>query len=245
MTPTRVLVAGARGRMGRVVCAAVRTAPDLELVGEVDLGDDLGSAIRAAQARVVVDFTTPAAVAANVEAIVDAKAQGVIGTTGIPPARMDEFAAWAAQAGCGLLIAPNFALGMVLLQRFARAAARHLSRVEIVESHHEAKLDAPSGTALATAHALGAAGARPGPHSGHPARGVDVAGVQVHSLRLPGLHASMEVRLGAEHETLRLAHDALSRECYVPGVLLAIRAMADGRAGLVRGLEPLLFGDGA
>jgi 4-hydroxy-tetrahydrodipicolinate reductase len=242
MTRRRVVFAGARGRMGRALLPGLRQTPDLAVVGEVEIGDDLVTVAREAGAEVVVDFTTPQAAVGNARAILAAGAQGVIGTTGFRPddlARLDEEAR---AAGRGLLVAPNFALGMVLLQRFADEAARHFPRVEIVEAHHEGKADAPSGTALATARRMAAAGAHPAPADEAPSRGLDVAGIRVHSLRLPGVLARQEVHLGGTGETLLLRHDALGRDCYLPGVVAAIRAMP-GRVGLVHGLDALLFED--
>lgn len=242
MSRVRVLVSGAAGRMGRVIVPGIRSALDLELVAEVDLGDDLAGVIARSRAQVVVDFTTPTAAMPNARAILASGAQGVIGTTGFSPEDMQALEAEARTRSTGLLVAPNFSLGMVLLQHFARSAIAHFPRAEIIESHHEGKLDAPSGTAMATARSLAAAGATASAAPDHLARGVDVGGVRVHSLRLPGVHARMEVLFGGAHETLRLSHDALSRECYLPGVLAGIRAMADGRTGLWRGLESVLFG---
>jgi 4-hydroxy-tetrahydrodipicolinate reductase len=226
--------------MGQALLPGLSAAADVEVVGEVEVGDDLAAVARAARADVVVDFTTPGAAVPNARAILAAGAQGVVGTTGFSPADLDLLEAEARAAGRGLLVAPNFALGMVLLQRFAEEAARHFPRAEILEAHHEAKVDAPSGTALDTARRMAAAGARGGPGGAATARGLDVGGVRVHSLRLPDVMAWQEVRFGAPGQTLVLSHDARSRDCYLPGVLAAIRAMP-GRVGLVRGLAPILF----
>ncbi len=139
-------------------------------------------------------------------------------------------------------MAPNFSVGILLMQRFAEEAMRWFPRVEITETHHEGKLDSPSGTALHTARLLAAAGATPGPSSDGEGRGLSVEGVQVHSRRLPGIHARQEVHLAGSSESLTLAHDALSRDCYLAGVVAAIRAMT-GRVGLLRGLETILFAE--
>lgn len=242
MSEIRIVFSGAKGRMGRALLPGLRACEGLRVVGEVDLGDDLAATVRAQAAGVVVDFTTPAAAMPNARLILSSGAQGVIGTTGFSVDDLDVLEAEAKAAGRGLLIAPNFSVGMVLLQRFAEEAARHLPRVEITETHHEGKLDAPSGTALRTAERLAEAGAVAGPESAEVSRGLDVAGVRVHSRRLPGIHARQEVHLAGAHESLTLLHDASSRDCYLPGVIAAVRAMP-GRVGLERGLDGILFGE--
>lgn len=242
MSRLRVLFSGARGRMGTALLPGLRAAPDLEVVGTTGRGDDLAAAARALRAQVVVDFTAPEAALVHARAILAAGCQGVIGTTGFTAADLDALEGEARAAGRGLLVAPNFALGMVLLQRFAEQLVRHFPRVEVVEAHGEAKADAPSGTALRTAERLARAGARPRERDGREAAlGLDVGGVHVHSLRLPGVVARQEVHFGSPGEALVLRHDALSRECYLPGVLAAVRAMP-GRVGLLRGLDPILLG---
>jgi 4-hydroxy-tetrahydrodipicolinate reductase len=235
----RVVFSGSKGRMGTALLPGLRAAEGIEVVGEVDLGDDLVATARDAKAQVVVDFTTPQAAVPNARAILAAGAQGVIGTTGFSVADLDALEAEAEAAGRGLLVAPNFSLGMILLQRFAEEATRHFPRVEITETHHEGKLDAPSGTARRTAERLAAAGAASGPAGDDVSRGLDVEGVRVHSRRLPGIHANQEVHFGAEHESLTLVHAAHSRDCYLAGVIAAVRAMP-GRTGLVRGLDAII-----
>lgn len=242
MSDLKVLFSGARGRMGRALLPGIRAADGVTVVAETDVDDDLAASIRDTQADVVVDFTVPAAAVANARAILAADAHGVIGTTGFSAADLDALDEEAGAAGRGLLIAPNFSLGMILLQRFAEEAVRHFPRAEIIEAHHEGKLDAPSGTAQRTAERLAAAGARAGPQGDDAARGADVDGVRVHSLRMPGIHAQQEVRLAGATETLTLQHAALSRECYLAGVLAAVRAIPH-RTGLIRGLDPILFAD--
>lgn len=240
MTALRVVFAGADGRMGRALLPGLERADGIEIVGRVEKGEDLAERARAGRADVVVDFTVPEAAVGNAEAILAAGCQGVIGTTGFTPADLDRLDAAARDAGRGLLVAPNFALGMVLLQRFAEEAVRHFPQVEIVETHHEGKLDVPSGTALATARRLAARGGRSPAPSDDAARGLDADGVRVHSLRLPGVAARQEVHFGAPGETLVIRHDAPDRACYLPGVLAGIRGVV-GRVGLVRGLAALLF----
>lgn len=238
--PIRIVFSGALGRMGQALVPTLDAADGLTVVAQVDAGDDLVAAIRDTDAQVVVDFTAPAAAMANARAIMAAGAQGVIGTTGYSKSDLDLLDAEAREAGRGLLIAPNFSLGMVLLQRFAESAVAHIPRVEIIETHHEGKLDAPSGTAVRTAERLAAAGAAAGPASDDAARGMDVDGVRVHSMRLAGVEARQEVHFAAPGEALVLRHDAFSRQCYAPGIIMAIRAMP-GRVGLIRGLDPILF----
>ncbi|MDA1194899.1 MAG: 4-hydroxy-tetrahydrodipicolinate reductase, partial [Planctomycetota bacterium] len=170
MSAIRIVFSGAQGRMGRALLPGLRANPALEVVGETDLGDDLEATVRAAEAQVVVDFTTPESAVANARAILAAGVQGVIGTTGFSAADLDALETEARSSGRGLLIAPNFSLGMILLQRFAAEAARWFPRAEIVETHHEGKLDAPSGTALRTAERMAAAGAEAGPGASQAAR---------------------------------------------------------------------------
>lgn len=242
MTRLKVLFAGARGRMGQALLPGLRAAPDLEVVATVERGDDLVARVRESGAQVVVDFTTASVAVENARRILASGAQGVVGTTGFTADDLDRLEQEALAARRGLCIAPNFALGMVLLQRCAEQLVRHFPRVEVIEAHHDAKADAPSGTALRTAERLARAGAAAGPGPrGEAARGHDVQGVHVHSVRLPGLVARQDVVFGSSGEALLLRHEAHSRECYLPGVLLAVRAMP-GRVGLVRGLDPLLPG---
>jgi 4-hydroxy-tetrahydrodipicolinate reductase len=197
----KIVLNGRRGRVGSVL------GPGLEAAGH-ELVDSL------ADAEAMVDFTRPDAVSGNVRAAVDAGVPSVVGTTGWEPT---EFAA----APVAVFYAPNFAIGAVLMMRFAEAASRHLKRAEIVELHHEAKLDAPSGTAKLTAERMG-------------------GGIPIHSVRLPGLNAHQEVIFGGVGETLRIRHDALSREAYTPGVLLALDRLASLPPGLTVGLDALL-----
>ena len=240
----RVVFSGAAGRMGRALCPGLRAAEGIELVAEVDVEDDLGAVARAQTADVVVDFTTPEAAVPNARAILAARAHGVIGTTGFSSDDLETLDAEARAAGRGILVAPNFSLGMILLQRFADEAVAFFPRVEIVETHHEGKLDAPSGTARSTAERLVARGAASGPGPDDPSRGLDVSGVRVHSLRLESVQARQEVHFGGTGEGLVLRHDAYDRSCYLPGVVRAVHAIGD-HVGLVSGLEPILFGSDA
>ncbi len=232
-------VIGARGRMGSEVCRAVESADDLALVAAVDADDDRAPLTGA---QVVVDFTTPSAVMDNVRWSLDHGLHVVVGTTGFDDARLDQVREWlGAHPDRGVLIAPNFGIGAVLMMRFAATAAPYFDSVEIVELHHPDKVDAPSGTARRTAELVAAA--REGRRSPDAttesldgARGSDVEGVRVHAVRLAGLVAHQEVLLGGHGETLTLRHDSLSRESFMPGVLLGVRWVCD-HPGLTVGLE--------
>ncbi|HYM45845.1 MAG TPA: dihydrodipicolinate reductase C-terminal domain-containing protein [Solirubrobacteraceae bacterium] len=223
----RVAVAGAAGRMGATVCAAVEEAPDMELVGRADplLGVSLQELLPAAE--VVVDFTQPDTALANALACVQAGVHVVIGTTGFDVEPLREARTPEGLPRANVLIAPNFAIGAVLMMGFAAEAARHMARAEIVELHHDAKLDAPSGTAKRTAELMAqAAGGEEPP---------------IHSVRLPGLVAHQEVILGDVGQTLSIRHDTIGREAFMPGVLLAVRRVGTLEESPVVGLENLLF----
>jgi 4-hydroxy-tetrahydrodipicolinate reductase len=239
----RVGVLGAQGRMGSEACGAVEGAEDLELVAEVDVGDDR-EALRAAD--VVVDFTHPSAVADNLRWCVDAGLHCVVGTSGVGEDLLDEVRG-RLRPGQAVLVVPNFGIGAVLMMRFAAQAARFFDSVEVVELHHPRKADAPSGTATRTAQMIAAAraeaGLGPGPdattHDPDGARGARVDGIPVHAVRMAGLVAHQEVLLGSEGETFTLRHDSLHRSSFMPGVLLACRGVAE-HPGLTVGLDALL-----
>ncbi|TAK69392.1 MAG: 4-hydroxy-tetrahydrodipicolinate reductase [Actinomycetota bacterium] len=242
-------VLGARGRMGSQVCQAVEAAEDLELVARIDEGDEL-AALVSGGAQVVVDFTRPDVVMANVEFAVSHGIHPVVGTTGMDAGRLAQVEQWLQAApGVGAVVAPNFGLAAVLMMRFAALAAPYFDSVEIVELHHPGKVDAPSGTARRTAALIAQArrdaGVGPAPDatvaadSIPGARGAVVDGVPVHAVRLQGLVAHQEVLLGGMGETLTLRHDSSDRAGFMPGVLLAVRAVAD-RPGLTVGLDDLL-----
>ena len=239
---TAVGVLGARGRMGQAVCAAVSGADDLELVATVGSGDPLTAL---SEATVVVDFTTPDAVMDNLKWCVESGKHAVVGTTGFDAERLASVRTWLADAPeVGVLVAPNFGIGAVLSMRFAAAAAPFFESVEIVELHHPGKIDAPSGTARRTAEMIAASrGGRGSPDatttSLEGARGAQVDGVHVHAVRLAGLVAHQEVLLGGHGETLTIRHDSLSRDSFMPGVLMAIRWIPD-HPGLTLGIEDLL-----
>jgi 4-hydroxy-tetrahydrodipicolinate reductase len=244
----RVAVLGSAGRMGQEACSAVSGADDMELVAQVDQHDPIATVVEAG-AQVVVDFTHPGAVMANLEFVIDAGVNAVVGTTGFDEARLGTVRDWLAKRpGVGVLIAPNFGIAAVLMMRFAAQAARFFESVEIVELHHPDKADAPSGTAGRTAELIGAARAAAGlgpmpdaTRTGLPgARGAQAAGIPIHSLRLRGLVAHQEVIFGDLGETLTIRHDSLHRSSFMPGVLLGVRRLAAGCPGLTVGLENFL-----
>jgi len=232
--------------MGATVCAAVEAAPDMELVGRFDVGDDLGDL---AGAQVVVEFSVPSASPGNVAHCVARGVHVVVGTTGWDEARLDALRGQlaASPAGTGVLIAPNFALGAILMMSFARQAAPFYESVEVIELHHPNKVDAPSGTAAHTARLVAAARAQAGlgevPDATVTdpggARGAVVDGIHVHGVRLRGLVAHQEVLFGQEGESLTIRHDSFDRVSFMPGVLAGIRAVGS-HPGLTVGLEHYL-----
>ncbi|MEV0359903.1 4-hydroxy-tetrahydrodipicolinate reductase [Nocardia sp. NPDC050697] len=243
----RVGVLGAQGKVGQAICAAVDAADDLELVATVDKDDAL-TALTEANTEVVVDFTHPDVVMGNLKFLVQHGIHAVVGTTGFDDARLAEVRGWLAESpATGVLIAPNFAIGAVLSMRFAEQAARFFDSVEVVELHHPNKADAPSGTAYRTARLIAEARAKAGAGRSPDAtstelagaRGADVDGVRVHSVRLAGLVAHQEVLFGTQGETLTIRHDSIDRDSFAPGVLLGVRSIA-ARPGLTVGLDPLL-----
>ena len=229
--------------MGQAVVQAVTADQELLLCGEADLGDDLKDTIRRSQAEVVVDFTTAAAGGNNTELILEAGARPVIGTSGFTEEQVKRLQTLAKNKGLGGVIAPNFAIGVVLLMKFAQEAARYLPHVEIVELHHDRKADAPSGTAVRTAEMIADVRAAVVANEEHElfsgARGATVRGVHVHSIRLPGLVAHQEVVFGGLGQTLSIRHDSLSRESFMPGVCMACKKVI-GCSELYYGLEHLM-----
>ncbi len=255
----RVLVSGAAGRMGREVVRTVAAEPGMAVVAAVDpahadepagegtdltITGDLASAIAGARPDVVVDFTHPYVVATNISTTLAAGVHCVVGTTGLSEATLDGLASRVPPGVC-LFVAPNFAIGAVLMMRFAADAARFMPHAEIIELHHDRKADAPSGTALRTAALIARSRSEapsiPGTETetSPGARGAVVDGVPVHSVRLPGLVAHQEVLFGGQGQTLTIRHDSIDRTSFMPGVLLAIR-QAVRRSGLIIGLEHLL-----
>jgi len=253
----RVVVLGALGRMGSLLCATIERQDDLELVARVDPADPggganaagaplfatLGEALASVRADVAVDFTVPGSVFDSVAGALTAGLATIVGTTGLSDEQVERLAGLAAEHEAALLIVPNFALGAVLLMRFAAQAARYFPVAEIIELHEQDKVDAPSGTSLRTAALMTQGGAAHvhGTGETRPSRGLSSGGVRIHSVRLPGLVAHQEVLFGGEGETLTLRHDSLSRESFMAGALLAIRR-APGLTGTTVGLEGILAG---
>lgn len=245
----RVGVIGAKGRMGSLVCQAVDAAPDMDLVGAVD-GREWLFSLADAGSQVLVDFTHPDAVMEHIRFAVDQEIHCVVGTSGVTEERLETIRGWVEhKPGVGVMVVPNFAIGAVLATKFAREAARFFASAEIIELHHAGKADAPSGTAVSAAGAI--AGGRAAAELGDVpdatttavdgARGAVLDGIHVHSVRLPGLVAHLEMLLGNEGETLTIRHDSTSRSSFMPGVLAAIRSVGS-RPGLTVGLEQLLGG---
>jgi 4-hydroxy-tetrahydrodipicolinate reductase len=241
----RVAVLGAKGKVGATMVAAVNAAADLTLSAEVDAGDPM-SMLTDSNTEAVIDFTHPDVVMDNLKFLIDNDIHAVVGTTGFTQQRLEQVRSWLeSKPGAAVLIAPNFAIGAVLSMHFAAQAARFYDSVEVIELHHPHKADAPSGTAVRTAELI--AGARktlpPNPDATSGAlpgaRGADVDGIPVHSVRLAGLVAHQEVLFGTAGETLTIRHDSIDRTSFVPGVLLAVRRISE-RPGLTVGIEPLL-----
>jgi 4-hydroxy-tetrahydrodipicolinate reductase len=241
----RVGVLGAKGKVGATIVDAVDAADDLTFSAGVDAGDPL-TLFTDSRTEVVVDFTHPSVVMDNLEFLIGAGIHAVVGTTGFTDERLAQVRSWLAdKPEVAVLIAPNFAIGAVLSMEFARQAARFFESAEIIELHHPFKADAPSGTATRTARLIAEArkGLPPSPDATSTgidgARGANVDGVRVHSVRLAGLVAHQEVLFGTMGETLTIRHDSLDRTSFVPGVLLGVRNVADHR-GLTIGIEPLM-----
>jgi 4-hydroxy-tetrahydrodipicolinate reductase len=233
--------------MGNEVCRAVDNANDLELVAMVDQGDRLND-IADAGTDIVVDFTTPEIVMEHVQWCIEQSIHVVVGTTGFTESRYDRIRQWLSHhPSLGVIVAPNFGIGAVLMMAFAERAARHFDSAEIVELHHPNKVDAPSGTARRTAELIAAAredaGRPPMPDATREeytvARGADLKGVHIHSVRASGLVAHQEVLFGTAGETLTIRHDSYDRSSFMPGVLLAVRSVRD-RPGLTIGIDALL-----
>lgn len=261
--PIKIAITGASGRMAREVLSTLCRDPVMEPVGAysrkaveeylslpdgsglIPLSADLNSLLARTRPQVLVDFTHAEATLPTVRTAVDHKVNLVIGTTGISQGDLEEIGSLCNAHGVGAIVAPNFALGAVLLMHLAGIAAPFFDYAEIIEMHHEAKADAPSGTALATAHEMGKARGKPYVHSPTlrqtlpGTRGGERDGIAIHSVRLPGLVAHQEVIFGGQGQTLTLRHDSISRESFMPGVVMAIKAVTNLK-GLVVGLEKLL-----
>ncbi len=241
----RIVITGSTGKMGIEAVKAVEQAADMVLVGTARRGSILADIIQASTPDIAVDLTHPSVVYENTLAYINAGVHAVIGTTGLTADQLAELDRLARQNDVGILVAPNFAIGAILMMQFAVQAAHYLPRVEIIEYHHDQKADSPSGTALKTAELITTAYTTinadklpeieiiPG------ARGGDCNGIPIHSVRLPGFVASQEVIFGGVSETLRIRHDTLARDCFMPGVLLAIRKV-DQLRGVAYGLEKVM-----
>ena len=262
MKPIRVVVRGASGRVGQEAVKAVCQEPEMQIVGAVELkvsedyltlpdgsgtvpfSTNIDYILTSCQPDVLVDFTIAKAVMPAVGLAAKHGVSLVIGTTGLTPDELGEIDQLAIAHKIGVVVAPNFALGAVLMIHLAKIAAKYLDYAEIIELHHHLKVDAPSGTALSTAKAMAAARGKPflqpsGQGEKPESRGQQVEGVTIHSVRLPGLMAHQEILLGGSGQTLSMRHDTISRECYMPGVLLAIKEVVK-RKGLIYGLDTLL-----
>jgi 4-hydroxy-tetrahydrodipicolinate reductase len=244
MSKIKVGVLGAKGRMGATVCEAITASSDCELVAALDINDDLMDLVSNG-AEVVVDFTTPGSVAANLKFLAENNIHAVVGTTGFDADELATVEKQFAASKANVVIAPNFGLAAVLMMQFAAQAAPHFDSVEIIELHHPRKADAPSGTARRTAEMIAEArsgmAAMPDASSDvlPGARGAIVSGVPVHSIRAQGLVAHQEVLFGGPGESLTIRHDSYDRESFMPGVLIAVRKVAQ-TPGLTYGLENLL-----
>lgn len=243
----RVGVLGAKGRMGQEVMRAINDALDLELVAALDIGDSLDQLV-SNKVEVIIDFTTPDSVMENLEYVIGRGIHAVVGTTGFDETRLAKVRSWAtSHPNVGVLIAPNFGLGAVLMMEFSKKAAKYFESAEIVELHHPNKVDAPSGTSARTAElisqARAEAGLGPMPDATNTglagARGALIGDVHIHSVRLRGLLAHQEVIFGGPGETFSIRHDSLDRIGFMPGVLLGVRGVAM-RPGITYGLEGLL-----
>ena len=263
MAAIRVVVQGAQGRMGQVILSGLCREPDMEVVGaaevavttqylplhngtgQIPFSSDLQYLLSQSHPDVLVDFSVASATMAAVPVAAKQGVNLVIGTTGLSSHDIAEIERIAKESNVGVVVAPNFALGAVLLMHLAQIAAKHFDYAEIIELHHNQKVDAPSGTALATARLMAEARGSPFLHATAQketlsgTRGGESEGVTIHSVRLPGLQAHQEVLFGAPGQTLSLRHDALSRECYLPGIIMAIKEVVKHK-GLIYGLDRLL-----
>jgi len=240
----KVLVNGANGRMGSEAVKAINNDPALTIVGEIDYQDDLASAIQSLKPQVVVDFTAASAGFGNTQIILNNGACPVIGTSGFVEAQVAQLQALSSEKGLGGLIAPNFSVGAVLMMKFSAEAAKYLPDVEIIEAHSPQKEESPSGTGLRTAEMIAAARtSAPQATSDKEliegARGAELEGVKLHSIRLPGVVAQQTVFFGGLSETLKIEHNSQHRESFMPGVVLACKKVVE-RDALVYGLEHLM-----
>jgi 4-hydroxy-tetrahydrodipicolinate reductase len=262
----KVIITGVGGKMGRAILNGIINEPDIEIVGAVDIkfvgkdigfltgeemkhvyvSDNLEQVIKDSGAQIMIDFTNPQAVMKNVRTAIASRVACIIGTTGLTPHEIEELKLLTEKFRTPAFLAPNFALGAVLMMRFAKEASKYFPHVEVIEKHHDQKMDAPSGTAIKTLEMIAeerSVMTQGAPHEFEKlsgSRGGNFQGMRVHSLRLPGLVAHQEVIFGGEGQTLTIKHDSLSRDSFVPGVLLAVRNVMKMK-GVVYGLEKLLW----
>lgn len=242
----KVIINGYNGKMGRTIAEALQNHDDIKLVGKTGRNDDISQKILSTNADVVVDFTHPSVAYINAMSILQSGAYGIIGTTGLSEEQRDEIDIEAKSKNLSILVAPNFCIGAVLMMKFAAEAAKYMPNIEIVEYHHDRKADAPSGTAIYTAEYINSiAGLTKAPSiescdvKETSSLGTKIGNIRIHSVRLPGYVASQEVILGESGHTLKIRHDSIDRESFVPGVLLAIRKI-NQFTGLVYGLDKIL-----
>lgn len=242
----KIIVNGCQGKMGQASIAAVKADAELQLVGQADAGDDLGKLIQETKAEVVIDFTHPSTRMQNVRAIIENGANAVVGTTGFTGEDLQALDAESQKLKKAVLIAPNFAIGAVLMMQFAAQAAKYMPDVEIVEYHHDHKADAPSGTAIKTAQLINETVGQTNPPAVKseeeleaPSQGAQIGNIRIHAVRLPGFVATQEVMLGALGQRLILRHETINRESFMPGVMLACKKIT-AHTGLIYGLEKLL-----
>lgn len=241
----KVVVCGAKGKMGQAIVDFVKNHSLLTLVGAADVGDSLEQCLKEKRAEVVIDFTEPESRMINVQKILYGGASAVVGTTGFTPKDLQQIAQWVQETDKGCFIAPNFIVGNVLMQQFAQKAAFYFENAEIIEYHHEQKRDYPSGTAVKTAELMSTQRKRFNTNTNDcvanvaGARGGDMNGIKIHAVRMPGFIASQEVILGDVGQYLTIRHDSIDRKAYMPGILLAAQYIVD-KAELVYGLEHLL-----
>ena len=241
----RITVNGSKGKMGQAVLDYIASKDELTLADTVDLGDSLADSLQNTPADVVIDFTRPEIRMETVRAILFGGAAAVVGTTGFTPENLQEIEAWVKETGNGCFIAPNFIIGNVLMQQFAKKAAEYYDYAEIIEYHHENKVDFPSGTAVKTAELMCETNTIFNPKTNDQvanvegARGGDFEGIKLHAVRMPGFVASQEVILGAPGQYLTIRHDSIERSSYMPGVFMASNYIKD-HAELVYGLEHIL-----
>jgi 4-hydroxy-tetrahydrodipicolinate reductase len=242
----RVIVNGCNGKMGKTIITGLQDNNEIQLVGKTGRNDNLEQEIKFKKARVVVDFTHPSSVYNNIKIILNNKSHAIVGTTGLNEDQRADIDRIAKENGVGVLIAPNFAIGAILMMKFAAEAAKYMPHVEIIEYHHDQKADAPSGTAIKTAeYIISKTGIlrKPAVESEEmyesASQGARAGNIRIHAVRLPGFVASQEVIFGETGQTLKIRHDSINRSSFIPGIILGIQKISN-YTGLVYGLENLL-----